>query len=56
MELKPCPFCGSEDLECTEACGENWVKCWDCGAMSGLREKEIDCGEAWNRRAGEKEL
>lgn len=45
VELKPCPFCGSKDIQDII----DGIQCRDCGAMV------IDAGmprhEAWNRRA-----
>lgn len=32
-ELKPCPFCGSEDVTCAAGLeDEYYVECWDCSA------------------------
>lgn len=63
VELKPCPFCGSDNLDLVHINGswgyhpsEDYVKCLDCYAI-GSRIKDSDCGnhrkEAirnWNRR------
>lgn len=47
-ELKPCPFCGSEDVECND------IKCschnCDASILTGRTERNI---EHWNRRASE---
>jgi Lar family restriction alleviation protein len=60
-QLKPCPFCGSEDLEITER-GTLWVDCNICGAtvsfsfvVGGELENEGKLvrekfTELWNRR------
>lgn len=53
-ELKPCPFCSSEEVyayvcgyEHTNDCG---VECEECGAsISGYSTSEEAC-EAWNKR------
>lgn len=42
-DLKPCPFCGGKDLE--EHYADNWVKCKECGAESGIRGTDD-----WNDR------
>jgi len=55
-ELKPCPFCGGEDVEIVEHCGEfGWsytVECLDCDCNAKQLEKSYAVA-AWNRRAGE---
>ena len=54
IKLKPCPFCGSHNLNCVvkEYCC--YVQCNDCGANGGKRimdgEKAV---EAWNKRVVE---
>jgi Lar family restriction alleviation protein len=57
-ELKPCPFCGSEDIE-IDCAGylddsDHWVICQDCGAASGIIKEASDAIEAWNTRADDK--
>lgn len=51
MEIKPCPFCGSNK------CGENYqhgfaegwvVRCNSCGANGQVFENEQDAIEQWN--------
>ena len=55
-ELKPCPFCGCEDIRAvrdTEAIIERHrAVCFKCSAQMyrGTPEKVI---EAWNRRVGD---
>ena len=65
IELKPCPFCGSEKLDIVHISGqwgysssEDFVKCLKCGARSG-KIKDSDCGTnrklavmKWNERVG----
>jgi len=52
--LKPCPFCGSENVGLVDALGMRWGKCGDCLA-SGSAIDDPDKPErsirAWNRRA-----
>lgn len=58
MELKPCPFCGSTEIDygiCTGTLrGFGYVQCEDCGAEISKPTKcqNADTAiEAWNRRA-----
>lgn len=52
-ELKPCPFCGSENIR--EHSGyplEYWsVKCLDCGGRMQFYGSQQQAINAWNRRA-----
>ena len=53
-DLKPCPFCGNEDLRIDHMVGTiihpaHEVVCDHCGARSGFTDK--DCVEDWNTRA-----
>ena len=60
-ELKPCPFCGCEDIDEYEGDFGNGVYCMNCGAMMGepihmeFRTNERvtyeQAAEAWNTRA-----
>ena len=55
-ELKPCPFCGSEDVQEAGPLGfsQSWVVfCLDCAIEGPKREAQADAIAAWNRRAGE---
>ena len=62
-DLKPCPFCGAEDIELTNtwtAC--YWVQCLSCGAsafgegypdsdsLEDHKEAAKEAIEAWNQR------
>ena len=51
IELKPCPFCGSENVTCDRFEDVHYVECWDCSAKiesySGLDDVIAD----WNARA-----
>ena len=51
MTLKPCPFCGSEELDIDfNAADKYFVYCIGCGA-SGRDERTIEkAKEVWNRR------
>lgn len=59
-ELKPCPFCGSKDVDVgyhLPMFGRNllyYVICMECHATSVHTELEKKTIEAWNRRANEK--
>jgi hypothetical protein len=48
-ELKPCPFCGSEELNTWIDC----VYCTECGAQGpDADDKDLDLARAaWNGRA-----
>ncbi len=49
--LKPCPFCGQEDLtvEVTKN-NECWIECPNCGVETPLYESTKQAVAAWNRR------
>lgn len=49
-ELKPCPFCGGNNLS-VEGITFYWVECIDCNASISGHETEEQAIEAWNRRA-----
>lgn len=53
IELKPCPFCGSDDVICDMFEDMYFVECWDCcvkvescngleGALAGWNARAID--------------
>jgi Lar family restriction alleviation protein len=60
MELKPCPFCGGEEIDVksryqrTKGCPiehiESYCVCSSCG-IGAHEETEAEAIEAWNRRA-----
>lgn len=52
-QFKPCPFCGSHDIAMAFACGDEWVECNNCGAMSQMFSNGKKAREYWNRRANE---
>ncbi len=51
MEIKRCPFCGSDDVRIEEDCptGFTEVYCADCG-VSITRAHEAEAINAWNKR------
>lgn len=46
-ELKPCPFCGSRDVEMCQS-DDYFVKCEECGAQGPLRFHKENARKAWN--------
>ncbi len=58
MKIKPCPFCGSTEIDygiCNGTLrGFGYVQCENCGAeiVEATKRKNADTAiEAWNRRA-----
>lgn len=52
MILKPCPFCGSNDV--LNAGGDMfgiYVRCCNCGIHGPARDSLSTAAEAWNTRA-----
>ena len=54
LELKPCPFCGTDK----PVLSNNQTRCWEvfcrkCGAsvMVKLRQRDYEAVDAWNTRA-----
>lgn len=57
-EFKPCPFCGSTNIETLEQgpfpARLSWVKCRECYAMIKRKGGELQkAAAAWNRRAAD---
>lgn len=52
-KLKPCPFCGSENIELVAGDAWPWVRCRSCLASSAMEDAEEDAIEKWNRRAND---
>lgn len=50
-KLKPCPFCGSEDVSCGRFEDIYYVECWDCSASVETYSGIEDAVKKWNRRA-----
>lgn len=51
--LQPCPFCGASGdtfVSVNKSWESFYVKCFECGARSGLCEDEETAQAAWNRR------
>lgn len=55
MDLKPCPFCGSELVTIVENKGQYSVMCalpyGYCNAKQGWYQSKEQAIRAWNRRA-----
>lgn len=59
QELKPCPFCGSKNVEIFEPVNKNEnvvgraVMCYECGTRAGfpLAYDDLIAAKEWNRRA-----
>lgn len=51
IELKPCPFCGSDDVTCDRLEDVYYVECWDCSAKIETYNGAEDAIEGWNARA-----
>ena len=51
IELKPCPFCGSEDVSCGRLEDVYFVECWDCCAKVETYNGIEDAVKTWNTRA-----
>jgi Lar family restriction alleviation protein len=54
-KLKPCPFCGSEDVSLSvgkNGIGESlrYVECVGCGAMADMKRTIEEAIGAWNKR------
>ena len=57
-ELKPCPFCGSADVqkEYDSELPFNRVRCNNCESSSGIYDDMKYAVEAWNRRANDEQI
>ena len=51
IELKPCPFCGSDDVICDMFEDVYFVECWDCCAKVESYNGLEDAVAGWNARA-----
>ncbi len=55
IKLKPCPFCGSDNVDIYKHKNENkCVVCYKCYSGSGNYMTDDLAVEAWNRRADER--
>lgn len=50
-ELKPCPFCGGEEVSIDGYRDVFFVQCDDCGATFPMFDTLEEAASAWNRRA-----
>lgn len=60
IKLKPCPFCGSDDITLWRNLFFGIVggRCNACGSDSGNKgygQTKQDAADAWNKRASEKD-
>ena len=61
IKLKPCPFCGSEDIQegsrTSGLCTDIYIRCRTCGGKMQICEEygEEELVNRWNRRAGEQD-
>ena len=56
IKLKPCPFCGAEGdsfVSLNKRYDNHFVKCFSCGATSGMCDSEETATEVWNERASD---
>ena len=52
-DLKPCPFCGSDNIKIHIGYSHSYIRCEDC-IVSTRRYKSIqDAIDGWNRRVNE---
>ena len=51
-ELKPCPFCGSENIRIMGN-SNFWCMCDQCGVETQTYDTEEELIEAWNARVEE---
>lgn len=54
IELKPCPFCGSENVHVERKDLFFWVECYDCGAVgqeARLRDVFVNIAQGEERAA-----
>lgn len=61
-ELKPCPFCGSNNIDILDTSSINhlnlnyFARCKSCGSTSKIFQERSDAENAWNRRDTTDEL
>ena len=59
IKLKPCPFCGSENIQegskTFDFCTDIYIRCKECGGKMQICEEygEEELANRWNRRANE---
>lgn len=53
-KIKPCPFCGSNNIYIYKACGvgcdDAWIECLECGTKTKAFRDVDEAIEEWNRR------
>lgn len=52
-KLKPCPFCGGEEIEVVDGYADDgcWVTCLSCAAQTGAKPRSHkEAIQAWNTR------
>lgn len=56
LELKPCPFCNSEQLHFSRMrrSEPQMVVCDNCDANGPMCETKVEAARRWNIRTGEK--
>ena len=47
-DLKPCPFCGSDNTRAYSSTGICWVECLSCDAVGPTAKTEAEAIDAWN--------
>lgn len=50
-QLKPCPFCGGNNVELVNGDISFWINCVDCFTEGPLAEIEEQAKDKWNTRA-----
>lgn len=50
MPLRPCPFCGDEDVQGESGLGLHYILCLNCGAMGPNALALSAAGKRWNHR------
>lgn len=51
--LKPCPFCGDEDIQEYNECNHVWLECPTCGGRTKMCRTLEEAETLWNRRTAE---
>ena len=51
--IKPCPFCGSDDTEVVDMPPYWWIACRKCDAGGPMKGRKAPAIAAWNQRKEE---